>query len=144
MRNKFNSFEALPKPGRTLIFFFSFRSKVILKHVHVLWNLWCFSIWIKIWLIFFTNIFPEMSEVDIFILKIVTDLKKKVSMQKKARKNLKTNYRNCVAVKTPKHWYTYDATIVIVLHHRSIHIARKRSIKSTSWKKDVSLHSHKF
>lgn len=81
---------------------------------------------------FFTNIFQEMSEVDIFILKIVTDLKKKVSMQKKARKNLKTNYRNCVAVKTPKHWYTYDATIVIVLHHRSIHIARKRSIKSTS------------
>lgn len=81
---------------------------------------------------FFTNIFPEMSEVDIFILKIVTDLKKKVFMQKKARKNLKTNYRNCVAVKTPKHWYTYDATIVIVLHHRSIHIARKRSIKSTS------------
>lgn len=44
-----------------------------------------------------------MSEVDIFILKIVTDLKKKVSMQKKARKNLKTNYRNCIAVKTPKH-----------------------------------------
>lgn len=82
---------------------------------------------------FFTNIFPEMSEVDIFILKIVTDLKKKsFHAKKKARKNLKTNYRNCVAVKTPKHWYTYDATIVIVLHHRSIHIARKRSIKSTS------------
>lgn len=81
---------------------------------------------------FFTNIFPEMSEVDIFILKIVTDLKKKFPCKKKARKNLKTNYRNCVAVKTPKHWYTYDATIVIVLHHRSIHIARKRSIKSTS------------
>lgn len=35
---------------------------------------------------FFTNIFPEMSEVDIFILKIVTDLKKKVSMQKKSEK----------------------------------------------------------
>lgn len=84
---------------------------------------------------FFTNIFPEMSEVDIFILKIVIDFlkKKKVSMQKKnEKKNLKTNYWNCVAVKTPKHWYTYDATIVIVLHHRSIHIARKRSIKSTS------------
>lgn len=82
---------------------------------------------------FFANIFPEMSEVDIFILKIVTDLKKKsFHAKKKARKNLKTNYRNCVAVKTPKHWYTYDATIVIVLHHRSIHIARKRSIKSTS------------
>lgn len=81
----------------------------------------------------FTNIFPEMSEVDILILKIVTDLKKKsFHAKKKARKNLKTNYRNCVAVKTPKHWYTYDATIVIVLHHRSIHIARKRSIKSTS------------
>lgn len=74
-----------------------------------------------------------MSEVDIFILKIVTDLKKKsFHAKKKARKNLKTNYRNCVTVKTPKHWYTYDATIVIVLHHRSIHIARKRSIKSTS------------
>lgn len=82
---------------------------------------------------FFYKLFPEMSEVDIFILKIVTDLKKKsFHAKKKARKNLKTNYRNCVAVKTPKHWYTYDATIVIVLHHRSIHIARKRSIKSTS------------
>lgn len=34
---------------------------------------------------FFTNIFPEMSEVDIFILTIVTDLKK-VSMQKKSEK----------------------------------------------------------
>lgn len=82
---------------------------------------------------FFTNIFPEMSEVDIFILKIVTDLKKKsFHAKKKARKNLKTNYLNCVAVKTPKHWYIYDATFVIVLHHRSIDIARKRSIKSTS------------
>lgn len=81
---------------------------------------------------FFTNIFPEMSKVDIFILKIVIDFKKKFPCKKSEKKNLKTNYRNYVAVKTPKHWYTYDATIVIVLHHRSIHIARKRSIKSTS------------
>lgn len=79
---------------------------------------------------FFTNIFPEMSEVDIFILKIVIDFKK--SFHEKSEKNLKTNYWNCVAVKTPKHWYIYDATFVIVLHHRSIDIARKRSIKSTS------------
>lgn len=34
---------------------------------------------------FFTNIFPEMSEVDIFILKIVTDLKKKSFHAKKKR-----------------------------------------------------------
>lgn len=79
----------------------------------------------------YTNIYPEISEVDIFILKIVIDFKKKFPC-KKARKNLKTNYWNCVAVKTPKHWYIYDATFVIVLHHRSIDIARKRSIKSTS------------
>lgn len=81
---------------------------------------------------FFTNIFPEMSEADIFILKIVTDLKKKFPCKKKREKNLKTNYWNCVAVKTPEHWYIYDAMFVIVLHQRSIHIARKRSIKSTS------------
>lgn len=35
---------------------------------------------------FFTNIFPEMSEVDIFILKIVTDLKKKFPCKKKSEK----------------------------------------------------------
>lgn len=35
---------------------------------------------------FFTNIFPEMSEVDIFILKIVTDLKKKFPCKKKREK----------------------------------------------------------
>lgn len=37
---------------------------------------------------FFTNIFPEMSEVDIFILKIVTDLKKKFPCKKKRKKNV--------------------------------------------------------
>lgn len=74
-----------------------------------------------------------MSEVDIFILKIVTDLKKKkFPCKKKSEKKSEDKLPECVAVKTPKHWYTYDATIVIVLHHRSIHIARKRSIKSTS------------
>lgn len=68
-------------------------------------------------------------------MKIVIDFKKKKKFpckKKNEKKNLKTNYWNCVAVKTPKHWYIYDATFVIVLHHRSIDIARKRSIKSTS------------
>lgn len=37
---------------------------------------------------FLTNIFPEMSEVDIFILKIVTDLKKKSFHAKKKREKI--------------------------------------------------------
>lgn len=36
---------------------------------------------------FFTNIFPEMSEVDIFILKIVTDLKKSFHAKKSEKKS---------------------------------------------------------
>lgn len=35
---------------------------------------------------FFYKLFPEMSEVDIFILKIVTDLKKKFPCKKKREK----------------------------------------------------------
>lgn len=36
---------------------------------------------------FFTNIFPEMSEVDIFILKIVTDFKKSFNAKKSEKKS---------------------------------------------------------
>lgn len=36
---------------------------------------------------FFTNIFPEISEVDIFILKIVIDFKKKFPCKKKEKKS---------------------------------------------------------
>lgn len=79
---------------------------------------------------FFINIFLEMSEVDIFILKIVIDLKKKsFYVKKKVRKNLKINYWNCVVVKILKYWYIYDVMIVIVLYYRLIYIVRKCLIK---------------
>lgn len=77
---------------------------------------------------FFINIFLEMSEVDIFILKIVIDFKKKF-LCKKVRKNLKINYWNCVVVKILKYWYIYDVMFVIVLYYRLIYIVRKCLIK---------------
>lgn len=78
---------------------------------------------------FFINIFLEMSEVDIFILKIVIDFKKKFLCKKSEKKNLKINYWNYVVVKILKYWYIYDVMIVIVLYYRLIYIVRKCLIK---------------
>lgn len=78
---------------------------------------------------FFINIFLEMSEVDIFILKIVIDFKKKFLCKKSEKKNLKINYWNYVVVKILKYWYIYDVMFVIVLYYRLIDIVRKCLIK---------------
>lgn len=43
-----------------------------------------------------------MSEVDIYMLKIVIDFLKKFPCKESEKKKLKTNYWNWVTVKTPK------------------------------------------